>query len=476
MRIINVASEANPFSKTGGLGDVTYSLAKELTLLKEEVIIFLPLYRHIKEKSFYLLEEVASFLVSMSWRRETCKIYRTKKDDITYYFVDNDHYFNRPNLYGYFDDGERFAYFVIAVKQALFKLELNSDIIHLHDWQSAMLSCLIKEDKSQFFNNTKVVLTIHNDAFLGMMDGNTVSELFNLDPSLYESGKLRFFDKFSTLKAGIVYADKIVSVSPNRREELLTKDGGRGLETIFDLRKDDFLGILNGIDYNEFNPSIDKKIFFDYNEDNFFINKSKNKEALLKKLHLFSSSKPLFALVSRLTYQKGVDLVLAACYELASRGCNIVILGSGEHMLEQQLEDLRSKYPNLVAIYIGYNDELAHQIYASSDYFMMPSLFEPCGLGQMIAQRYGSLPLVRETGGLKDSVIGFNGKNKRTANGFTFLEYSKEAMIKTCLSAYDVYWDTPLRKQLMKNAISVDNSWKKSAKAYQKLYYKLVRF
>ena len=475
MKIINVASEANPFSKTGGLGDVTYSLSKELTLLGEEVFIFLPLYRHIKEKFLYQLEEVSSFLVYISWRRETCKVYRTKKEDITYYFVDNDHYFNRPNLYGYFDDGERFAYFVMAVKEALLKLDLESDIIHLHDWQTAMLSCLIKEDKSRFFKDTKVVLTIHNDAFLGMMEGNMVSELFNLDSSLYESGKLRYFDKLSTLKAGIVYADKIVSVSPNRREELLTKDGGKGLETVFELRKDDFIGILNGIDYNEFNPSNDKKIFFEYNKENYFINKNKNKEALCKKLHIVSSSKPMFALVSRLTWQKGIDLVLASSEEMAKKGCNIVILGSGEYALEQEFESLRSRYPDLVAIYIGYNDELAHQIYASSDYFMMPSLFEPCGLGQMIAQRYGALPIVRETGGLKDTVIGFTKKNKTTANGFTFLEYSKEAMIKACTAAYDVYWDTPLRKQLMKNAISVDNSWKKSAKAYQKLYYGLVR-
>ncbi len=475
MKIAMVASESRPFCKTGGLADVVYSLSKELTVIGEEVMVILPFYQTIKETIKTPVKFIDSFIVNMSWRHHEVKVYLTYADGITFYFVEH-WYFDRPSIYGDGDDGERFALFTLAAREFLARQKNVPNIIHVHDWQSAMLPCLIKENEwyRNIFKKTKYVLTIHNPAFQGMLDRDALDNLFNLPASLFDDGQVRLDDRVSTLKSGIVYADKITTVSPNHHRELLTPEGGMHLDGILNLREWDFCGILNGIDYLEFDPEHDTYIFAPYNEEDFFEKKKINRDELLKELNIKSYDKPLFSIVSRLTWQKGLDILFPAIEELASRGCNIIALGSGERQYELELERLRAKYPDKIAIYIGYNDALAHRIYAASDFFMMPSLFEPCGLGQMIAQRYGTLPIVRRTGGLRDSVINFDGGNQETANGFGFDNYAADDMKYTCIYAFDTWHDKKLIKKLMKNAITTDNSWTKSATNYLGVYKELI--
>lgn len=472
MKIAMVASEANPLCKSGGLADVVFSLSKELTIKGEEVIIILPFYKYIKEKKNPKVSRVAVFDVHMSWRKQGASIYRTYIDGITFLLVQNDFYFNRDNLYGYDDDGERFAFFTLAVKETFKVLNCSPDIIHIHDWQPGMLATLIKETENfnSLFKNTRFILTIHNPAFQGFIDKYYLNNFYGLSDELYESGKVRFDGKVSTLKSAIIYCDKITTVSPTHRDELLSVEGGKGLQDVIELRRDDFIGVLNGIDYTEWNPNQDKFILKNYNGVNIVKSKKINKDALLTRFALPLYDQPVFGFVSRLTWQKGLDIMLPAIRKMCQEGASVVILGSGEYGYEQELEKIRNEYPNNLGIYIGYNDELAHQIYAGSDFFLMPSLFEPCGIGQMIAERYGTLPIVRLTGGLKDSVISFDGKNENIATGLGFLDYNVPTMEYICYQALDLYKNKPLMLILSRNAMKLDHTWERSCKEYIKIY------
>ena len=475
MKIAMIASESRPFCKTGGLADVVYSLSKELTIIGEEVMVVIPFYQSIKDSIKTPVKFVDSFIVDMAWRHQEAKVYLTHADGVAFYFIEH-WYFDRSRIYGDGDDGERFAFFSLAVREFLTRLEKKPDIIHVHDWQAGMLPCLIKENGyfRGVFRDTRFVITIHNPAFQGMLERDALGNLYNLSESLFDEGKVRLDDRVSTLKAGIVYADKVTTVSPNHHEELLTPEGGMHLDGTLRLREWDFCGILNGIDYLEFNPGNDAQIVAPYTVSNCRSGKKKNHDALLKELNLTDFGQPLYSVVSRLTWQKGLDILFNAIEELACRNCNIVVLGSGERQYELELEWLRAKYPDRIAIYIGYNDSLAHRIYAASDFFMMPSLFEPCGLGQMIAQRYGTLPIVRRTGGLKDSVINYDGGNADTANGFGFDNYTSDDMKYTSIYAFDAYHNKTLMTKLVKNAMNTDNSWAKSAMYYYGVYEELA--
>lgn len=475
MKIAMACSEANPFIKTGGLADVTYSLSKELVNLGDEVVIVLPLYNKVKSLGL-TLEYVTNLSVNLSWRKETSNVFKIIRDGITYYFIENRHYFERDQIYGYDDDGERFAFYTQAVAKLLEAINFKPDILHVHDWQPGMLFCYIVENHLDFYKDTKFVISIHNPAFQGILDRYSLGDLYNLPDYLYQNGNVEFGGKVSTLKAGIVYANKITTVSPNHRFELLTPEGSMGLNRVLRYREYDFTGILNGIDYEEFNPSKDKYLVKEYGLKNYISGKRENKRYLIKHFGLSNEEAPLYSLVSRITWQKGMNLVFPAVRELANRGANIILLGSGEYDCEQEMEALHREYPDHVAIYIGYNNALAHQIYAGSDFFLMPSLFEPCGLGQMIAQRYGTLPIVRRTGGLRDSVINYDGYNKETSNGFGFDAYNEWDMNSTCLYAHDIYYNhKDVFNQLVKNALKTDNSWLKSVKQYRELYLSLLK-
>ncbi len=476
MKILMVTSESNPFAKTGGLADVVYALSKEQAVLGHEVSIVLPKYGSLMQTENLQMRFIASVPVSLGWREQVAKIFKTVLDGITFYFVDNEYYFAREGLYGYYDDMERFAFFTLAVRNMLEVIKLKPDIIHVHDWQPGMLPVLIKEqNKDQpFYKKMKFVLTIHNPAFQGMFDPNLIVDFYGLPIRLYDNGLLRFNNRASSLKAAIMTVDKITTVSPTHARELLTPEGSKGLDPIINLRRHDFVGILNGIDYQEFNPLKDPNLPLN------FSNRSLNRKEQLKKL-LFEElnidyhGQALYGMVSRLTWQKGINLVIEAAELVLQKGASVVIVGSGEYGYEQEFERLRARYPNTMAIYIGYNNQLAHRVYAASDFFFMPSLFEPCGIGQMIAMRYGTLPIVRRTGGLNDTVRGYDGQNENEATGFVFDEYNRYWMNLTTLFALEIYQDKELLKKLRLNAMRVDNRWEKSAKEYISLYEEIVK-
>ena len=434
MKIVMVASESRPFCKTGGLADVVYSLSRELVKMGQEVSIILPFYDSIRRQiSDKALKKAASFKTHMSWRKQTVDVYLTVTEGINYYLVENRQYFERGHIYGDFDDGERFAFFTMAAKEFMLTKKLYPDIIHVHDWQAGMLPCVLRVDDEchKKFAKTKFVFTIHNPAFQGLMPRFTLGDFYNLTDEYFDNGSVRFKDQVSTLKAGIVYSDKVTTVSPTHHLELLTPEGGMGLDGILRYREWDFSGILNGIDYGEFNPENDPQIAQSYSVKNLVSGKRVNKEALCYQYGLKNPKAPLYSLVTRITWQKGFDIIFPAIEELIARGANIFMLGSGERQYEERWEALKRRYPDRIGLFIGYSDNLAHKVYAASDFFIMPSLFEPCGLGQMIAQRYGTLPIVRRTGGLKDSVICYDGNNAETSNGFGFDAYSVYEMTRT---------------------------------------------
>ena len=475
MKIYMVASESHPFIKTGGLAEVVYSLSRELQTEGNEVSIFIPYYKTIKDNPDVKPQKIKNYLVRLGWRQSSCDVYLQEVEGIRFFLIDGK-YFSRDNCYGYDDDGERFAFFTLAVKELFYQLLDIPDIVHCHDWHTGMLPCLIREDEyaKKHFAKTKFVFSIHNPAFQGLLEPSAVGDLYGLPYVLYDNGAVRLKNSVSTLKTGIMYADKITTVSPNHRNELLTSEGGMGLDGVLRLREYDFVGILNGIDFKEYNPHSDQYISQPYSAVNFFQKKNENKLALLQKLKIFSYGKPLFVFVSRLVWQKGLDIAFPALEEMAKLGCNVIILGSGELRYQLWAEDLRNRYPKNIAVYIGYKDSLAHEIYAAADFFLIPSLFEPCGIGQMIAQRYGTLPIVRRTGGLKDSVILYDGANEDEANGFGFDWYSQDEINRTCYFAYNTWNRIDVRKKLIKNAMKTDNSWKKSAQKYLEIYNTLI--
>ncbi len=466
-----ITSEANPLSKSGGLGDVTYSLSRELNKFDHETIIITPFYKSVKNKP-YKFDYIGYFYVDMSWRHQYVGIFKTHIDGINYYLIDNEYYFLRDSLYGYDDDNERFAYFSLASLELLKYISFKADIVHVHDWQGGMIPCLLKERfcHDDFYKNIHSVLTIHNPAFKGLMDRYYLANYYGLSDELFDSGKVRFENAVSTLKSAIVYADKIVAVSPNHRNELLDPAFFFFFDNVLRLREYDFAGIVNGIDVVEFNPETDPKIAANFSLTNFTTKKLEDKKDLFKSFNVDYVDGPTFGLVSRLTYQKGIDLIFQNIEYLLYKGGNIFILGSGEYDLESRFQAFRDKFPNRIGLYIGYNDMLAHKVYGGCDFFLMPSLFEPCGIGQLLAQRYATLPIVRNVGGLVDTVLGYDGVNENEANGLSFNDYSGLALGDAIRRAFDIYYDKRLLKKLRLNCLKLDRSWTKSMNEYLSIY------
>ena len=462
MRIVMVASECNPLCKTGGLADVIYSLSRELVENGHEVFVYLPFYKTLKNKGIKAQYKYYDY-VDMSWRHQYIGMFDYELEGIKFKLIDNEQYFGRDSLYGYDDDGERFAYFSRAVQKVLHHEDIRPDIVHVHDWQAGMLPALMKGAPLDHWK-THFVLTIHNSAFKGYLDKYALGDLYNLSDDMYDSGAVRLENMVSTLKAAIYFCDKITTVSPTYRSEMLTKELSQGLSEVLEFRRDDFAGVVNGIDVKEFDPANDPKIVKNFSEKAYKTNKKACKNELLKFFNLPNKDKPTFGLVSRLTWQKGISLILQNAQYMLDRGANIVILGSGESGLEQGFQSLRDMHPDQVGVYIGYSDDVAHKIYAGSDFFLMPSLFEPCGIGQMIAQRYGSLPIVRETGGLVDTVHA-------EVDGFSFSEFNPESMKAALDVAFHYYYeDKEGLDRMIKNALRLDRSWKDSMNKYIGIY------
>ena len=467
MRIAMVASECNPLCKTGGLADVIYSLSRELVNNGHEVFVYLPFYKKMKDKGLPAEYKYYDY-VDMSWRHQYIGMFDYELEGIKFKLIDNEQYFGRDNLYGYNDDGERFAYFSRAVQKVLHTENIKPDIVHVHDWQPGMLPALMKGAPLDDWK-THFVLTIHNSAFKGYLDRFALGDLYNLSDDMYDSGAVRLENMVSTLKAAIYFCDKITTVSPTYREEMLTKDLSQGLSEVLEFRRDDFAGVVNGIDVKEFDPATDPKIVKNYSAKAYKTNKKACKHDLLDFFHLPYKDMPTFGLVSRLTWQKGISLILQNALYMIERGANIVILGSGEGDLEAGFQSLRDMHPDQVGIYIGYSDDIAHKVYAGSDFFLMPSLFEPCGIGQMIAQRYGTLPIVRETGGLVDTVHA-------EVDGFSFYSFDPNSMKGALDVAFYYYYDNKdgLDK-MIKNALKLDRSWGESMNRYLGIYKDAMR-
>ncbi|MGL4990044.1 MAG: glycogen synthase GlgA [Sarcina sp.] len=477
MKILFVASEANPFIKTGGLGDVMGALPKTLSKTGDDVRVIIPKYKNIKSNYISNMNYITSFGVDVGWRKQHCGVFELKYENVTYYFLDNEYYFKRDNLYGYFDDGERFAYFDRAVLETLKNINWIPDILHCNDWQCGMIPALHKleyiHQNNGFYSNIKTIISIHNLLFQGNFDKDILPELFGYTLEQYENGSLELNGAVSFMKAGIVYADKIITVSKSYAQEIKTLAYGENLDGVLKNRENDLYGIVNGIDYEEYNPEEDSYILKKYNIDSFE-EKIKNKMNLQKELGIpVKGDVPMISIVSRLTNQKGIDLIINCADRLLRQNIQLVILGTGDYEYEEHFKGLKCRYKDKISINIRFNNELAHKIYASSDMFLMPSAFEPCGLGQLIALRYGTIPIVRETGGLKDTILPYN-KYDITGNGFSFANYSSHELISTIEEAIKTYYRKKEWHILIKNAMKSQSSWDKSAKIYKNLYQMIV--
>jgi starch synthase len=476
MKIAMVASEAKPLATTGGLGEVIYSLSKKLTIAGEEVCIIMPYYKMLHIDPEYSIRLIGTFDVYMSWRKQSAQLFRTYIEGITYYLIGNNYYFNRDNYYGYYDDNERYAFFTLATRNLFKYAKMKPDIIHLHDWHAGMLPALINEQNSDdpFFSHIKFILTIHNPAFQGLFDPFLLGDYYGLSEDMYNSGKVRLKGKVSSLKSAIMFSNKIVTVSPTHAQELLTEQAGHGINHVIAYCQDDFSGILNGIDYIKWNPETDNLINHNFSLNNYAIGKQQNKLALLQQLNLKDGDYPLFSIISRLTWQKGIDLIINNCLTIIKRGGSLIVLGVGEANYEQDFLKLMERYPRQIYVKIGYDEQFAHQIYAASDFFLMPSLFEPCGISQMISMRYGTIPIVRLIGGLKDTVSSFKNDNVENANGIGFEQYNNEEFRESLIQAYKVYGNQKIKHTLINNAMKSDNDWQRSADQYLSLYKKMI--
>ena len=476
MNVLLVASEANPFIKTGGLGDVMGALPKALKEKGVEARVVIPKYKGIKQEMQEKITFKSWFIVPVGYRQMYCGIFECYHEGITYYFLDNEYYFGRDGLYGYYDDAERFAFFNRAVLMFLKQINWSPDVIHCNDWQTGMVPVLYKLEycKDPFYWRTKNVFSIHNLLFQGVFDPKILPEVFGYTLEQYTNTTLKFNDGVSFMKGGILFADKVTTVSYTYAEEIKTIEYGEGLQDVLRGKEYAMCGILNGIDYEEFNPNNDPHIYKPFGK-NYIQDKKFNKEELQKELNLpINKETPMIGIVTRLTRQKGIDLVKYMLEKLLPyENCQIVILGNGDKDYEEYFLNLESRYRDKVSANIRFDNTLAHKIYASCDMFLMPSLFEPCGLGQLIALRYGTIPIVRETGGLKDTVVPYN-EYTGIGNGFSFKNYNGDELYNTIKYAIHNYWDKWKWNAIVNQALNSNNSWEKSAVSYKGLYEEII--
>ncbi|MBR5873198.1 MAG: glycogen synthase GlgA [Oscillospiraceae bacterium] len=467
MKILFCSSEVVPFAASGGLGDVAGSLPKSLNAEGQDVRVILPLYGKVKEKYSEDLKFIDSFNVSLGWRNQYCGLFTMEQNGVTYYLLDNEFYFNRPNLYGYGDDGERFAFYSKAILESLLHLDFEPDIIHANDWQSALVTLYINVyyRHIQKFQKIKTVFTIHNIAYQGQYGYDMIADTLGLPQEWAHHAEYNGDTNF--MKAAIENADKVTTVSPTYAQEILDPWFAHGLDPILREKQHKLWGILNGIDYESYNPKTDKIIVKNFHADAFIKNKAVCKKELRSLFNLEEDGSPIISMVTRLVGHKGVDIIVQAMQGLIDKGYQVVVLGTGESQYEEFFRDLAARYPGRVGVEIAFIPALSRKIYAGSDMFLMPSKSEPCGLSQMIALRYGTIPVVRETGGLKDSV---KDSQDGVGNGFTFANYSADELYGACMRAYEGYQDTKGWRVLVKRAMQSDCSWKNSAKEYIRMY------
>lgn len=479
-KILFVASEAVPYIKTGGLADVVGSLPKYFDKEKYDVRVILPKYACMDELLLAQLKFVCHFYVNLNWRKQYVGIFTTEYKGVRYYFVDNEFYFAGDKPYNnIYEDVEKFAYFSKAVLESLPYIDFAPDILHCHDWQTGLVPVYLRTTygSDNFYAGIKTIFTIHNMKFQGRWKIREVMDITGLPEHIFRTASgLESYGESNYLKGGIVYADAVSTVSPEYAKEITTREGGEGLDGLMNARIDSLYGIVNGIDYEEFNPETDPHIETNYTVKNAVAGKRKNKLALQKMLGLpVRDDVFMIGIISRMTSQKGFDLIAYILDEIFdTMDVQFVVLGTGEGQYENMFHHFHNKYPDKLWAHIGYSDEYAHKIYASCDAFLMPSLFEPCGLGQMMAMRYGTLPIVRETGGLKDTVEAYN-EYENTGTGFSFSNYNAHEMLFILRYAQNIYKENRSRwNEIVQRAMQKDFSWGASAKSYETLYDKVT--
>lgn len=474
MRIIIATSEAIPYIKTGGLADVAGSLLEVFLRKKEQASLILPLYRAIP-RAFDLHDTGAHIAVPVGDRIFSARILASDTSrHPRAYFIECDELFDRDELYGtsrgdYPDNAVRFIFFSKAVLETCIALKIQPDVIHCNDWQTALVPLYLRTTyrDAKPFRNTGTLFTVHNLGYQGQFDASEMRNI-GLGPDFFTSQTLEFYGGVNFLKAGLLYADIITTVSETYAHEILDPEYSFGLDGVLKMRKDDLFGIINGIDYKAWDPSQDKLIAAPYRSSDLS-GKRKCKEALLKETGLKGMSRPLLGVVSRLSHQKGLDLIYHAVGELVETGCNLVIFGKGEEYYHALFRNAAKRHRGHLSLHIGFSDPLAHMIYAGTDFFLMPSRYEPCGLGQLIAMKYGSLPIARRTGGLADTVRDYRHLRSE-GTGFLFSDFTPSALQDAVKRAVCVFLDKKRMQQMMHEAMESDFSWERSAEGYRHLY------
>ncbi|MBQ0078429.1 MAG: glycogen synthase GlgA [Eubacterium sp.] len=475
-QILFTAFEAAPFIKTGGLGDVAGSLPAAIKSPDYDIRVMLPLLSKIPQEYKDKMKFVCDYEVPLGWRNIYCGLFRMRKGGVTYYFLDNEYYFHRDQVYGEFDDGERVAFFSKACLETLRYINgFDPDIIHTNDWHTALIPVFLHEHYRgiEEFQKIKTVFTIHNLQFQGKYDKNIIGDILGLVGTPAHA-QLMDGEACNYLQAAVIYSDMVTTVSPTYAENICTPEYGEGLEGLFNACRYKLRGIVNGIDYKEYNPATDKAIAKKYSAKKLE-DKKANKAALQEQLGLpVDDSVPLFAIVSRLTSQKGMDFVDDLMSTFASQNMQLAILGTGDKKFEYDFTESAKAYPDKISASIKFSEPLSRLFYAGADCFMMPSVFEPCGLAQMMSMRYGTLPLVRKTGGLKDTVKGFWDYNEE-ANGFSFEDADTNGLYVTVMQALDMWENNPeMWAKLQQNGLEVDFSWAIPAEEYKTMYDEMI--
>ena len=480
LKVLYVASEAVPFVKTGGLADVAGSLPKALKKQGVDIRVVMPKYGRIDREYLDKMEHVYDGELTVSWRKKFLGIDKLVLDGVTFYFIDNQEYFYRDGFYGYGDDAERFSFFARAVLEIPQQEDFWPDVIHANDWHAALTNVYLRLHfmGDERYGKIKTIFTIHNLKYQGVFSKDVMEDVMGIDWKYFNNGEFEYYDAVNFMKAAIVFSDNVTTVSRTYAEEIQYDYFGEGLDGLLRNRAADLHGIVNGLDFDLYNPETDKYLtepFTKFNVKNAMERKIDNKAALQRQLNLpVERQTPLVAMVSRLVEPKGLDLVIRVLDELLEHeDMQFVLLGVGDKVYEDWFKELAWRHPTKVSTNIYFSDEMAQRIYAASSIFLMPSAYEPCGIGQLISMRYGSIPVARATGGLKDTVVPYD-KATQKGNGFLFSNYNAHEMMSTIKKALTLFRDFNSWKILIQNAMQSDYSWARSAKEYKALYERLI--
>lgn len=470
MNILFAASEANPYIASGGLADVSGSLPQAIYQKGHDCRIVIPLYKNIPANLKASMTFLTHITVDVAWRKQYCGIFTSICKGVTYYFIDNEYYFGRDGIYGFYDDCERFSFFSRAVLEMLRYIDFKPDVIHANDWQTALIPVYYQVfyKYQQGYDKIKSVFTIHNIQYQGIYGKEVLSEVMGIP--LYHTSLLEYDGAINMMKGAIETADKITTVSPSYAWEILDPWYSHGMDRALVNKQYKLCGFLNGIDVDVYNPETDEIIAANYTSKSIK-NKKVCKAALIEEMGLQEGDEPVIGIVTRFVSHKGIDLIRYVFEDLIKAGFKFAILGSGEKIYEDFFKEMQWRYPDKVSVSLGFIPELAKKIYAGADMFLMPSQSEPCGLAQMVAMRYGTIPIVRETGGLRDSVKDYGDEG---GNGFTFKTYNAHDMLNACMRAKEVFGDKRKWNRIIKRDMEEDFSWSNSAELYIGLYKELA--